>query len=118
MLEPMTVAIWRRRPGAGRRSSACDRTSGSMTAIAASKHPARLDLFRRVLIASASIPGMFAPTFIDVESDGKRFAEMHVDGGVISNVGSRGLAARQATEPIHVTSQALYHRQRKAGTRL
>jgi hypothetical protein len=58
----------------------------NMTAIAASKHPARLDLFRRVLIASASIPGMFAPTFIDVESDGKRFAEMHVDGGVISNV--------------------------------
>jgi predicted acylesterase/phospholipase RssA len=58
----------------------------NMTAIAASEHPARLDLFRRVLIASASIPGMFAPTFIDVESDGKRFAEMHVDGAVTSNV--------------------------------
>jgi predicted acylesterase/phospholipase RssA len=57
-----------------------------MTAIAASDHPARLDLFRRVLIASVSIPGVFAPTFIDVETDGKRFAEMHVDGGVISNV--------------------------------
>jgi hypothetical protein len=58
----------------------------NMTAIAASQHPARLDLFRRVLIASASIPGMFAPTLIDVESDGKRFAEMHVDGAVTSNV--------------------------------
>jgi hypothetical protein len=58
----------------------------NMTAIAASDHPGRLDLFRRVLIASASIPGIFAPTFIDVETDGKRFSEMHVDGSVISNV--------------------------------
>jgi hypothetical protein len=58
----------------------------NMTAIAASDHPGRLDLFRRVLIASASIPGVFAPTFIDVETDDKRFAEMHVDGSVISNV--------------------------------
>jgi predicted acylesterase/phospholipase RssA len=57
-----------------------------MTAIAASDHPGRLELFRRVLIASVSIPGVFAPTFIDVETDGKRFAEMHVDGGVTSNV--------------------------------
>ena len=31
-------------------------------------------------------PGIFAPTFIDVETDDKRFAEMHVDGSVISNV--------------------------------
>jgi hypothetical protein len=58
----------------------------NLTAIAASGHPGRLDLFRRVLIASASIPGIFAPTFIDVETDDKRFAEMHVDGSVISNV--------------------------------
>jgi patatin-like phospholipase/acyl hydrolase len=58
----------------------------NLTAIAASEHPGRLDLFRRVLIASASIPGIFAPTFIDVETDNKRFAEMHVDGSVISNV--------------------------------
>jgi Patatin-like phospholipase len=57
-----------------------------MTAIAASDHPGRLELFRRVLIASVSIPGVFAPTFIDVEADGKRFAEMHVDGGVTSNI--------------------------------
>jgi predicted patatin/cPLA2 family phospholipase len=58
----------------------------NMTAIAASDQPERLDLFRRLLIASASIPGVFAPTFIDVETGGKRFAEMHVDGSVISSV--------------------------------
>jgi hypothetical protein len=39
-------------------------------------------LFRDVLLASASVPGAFPPVLIDVEADGKRFAEMHVDGGV------------------------------------
>jgi predicted acylesterase/phospholipase RssA len=57
-----------------------------MTAIAASGHPGRYQLFQRVLMASASPPGVFAPTFIAVESDDKHFSEMHVDGSVISNV--------------------------------
>jgi len=38
-------------------------------------------LFRSVLLASASVPGGFPPVLIDVEANGKRFAEMHVDGG-------------------------------------
>ena len=58
----------------------------NMTAIAASDQPERLDLFRRLLAASASIPGVFAPTLIELETGGKRFAEMHVDGSVISSV--------------------------------
>jgi predicted acylesterase/phospholipase RssA len=58
----------------------------NMTAIAASDQPERLNLFRRLLTASASIPGVFAPTFIEVEIGGKRFSEMHVDGSVISSV--------------------------------
>ena len=43
---------------------------------------AALNLFRTVLLASGSIPGAFPPVLIDVEGNGKRFAEMHVDGGV------------------------------------
>jgi predicted patatin/cPLA2 family phospholipase len=43
---------------------------------------AALDLFRKVLLASGSIPGAFPPVLIDVDGNGKRFAEMHVDGGV------------------------------------
>ena len=43
---------------------------------------AALNLFRSVLLASGSIPGAFPPVLIDVEGNGKRFAEMHVDGGV------------------------------------
>jgi hypothetical protein len=39
-------------------------------------------LFRDVLVASASIPGVFAPTVIAVEKAGVRYDEMHVDGDV------------------------------------
>jgi hypothetical protein len=41
-----------------------------------------LDLVRKVMIAAISIPGAFPPTFIDVEANGRKFAEMHVDGGL------------------------------------
>lgn len=58
----------------------------NMTAIASSGQPASLDLFRRVLMASASIPGVFAPMLIDVEAGTSKYAEMHVDGGITSNV--------------------------------
>ncbi len=58
----------------------------NMGAIAASGSPERLSLFRTVLAASVSIPGVFAPTFIDVVANGEHYSEMHVDGGVTSNV--------------------------------
>ena len=57
-----------------------------MGKIAASGEPSALDLFRNVLTASASIPGVFSPVLIDVEAQGRHFAEMHVDGGVTTNV--------------------------------
>lgn len=58
----------------------------NMTAIAASKEPRALELFRRILLASASIPGAFPPVMLDVEVDGVRHQEMHVDGGTIAQV--------------------------------
>jgi len=57
-----------------------------MGAIAASGHPNAKQLFKDVLIASASSPGVFAPTFIEVEANGRHFKEMHVDGGAIREV--------------------------------
>jgi predicted acylesterase/phospholipase RssA len=54
----------------------------NMGRIAASAHPERLALFRKVMLASASIPVAFPPVFFDVEVNGQRFDEMHVDGGV------------------------------------
>ncbi len=52
-------------------------------AIAASGNPGALDLFRRILLASAAVPGLFPPVLIDVEANGQRFQEMHVDGGAV-----------------------------------
>ena len=45
-----------------------------------------LDLFVSIMIASASIPAGFPPTMIDVEAGGKRYQEMHVDGGTLAQV--------------------------------
>ena len=57
-----------------------------MGAIAASGHPSARELFCRVLVASASIPVAFPPQFFKVEADGRRFDEMHGDGGVTTQV--------------------------------
>lgn len=54
-----------------------------MGAIAGSAPERRVELFRDVLLASASIPGAFPPVLIDVTGSGRRFSEMHVDGGTI-----------------------------------
>lgn len=40
-----------------------------------------LDLFRKVIMASAAIPGAFPPVNIDVTVNGQHYEEMHVDGG-------------------------------------
>ena len=58
----------------------------NMGVIASSHSPGALKLFRSIMIASASIPGAVSPVMIDVEVDGKHFQEMHVDGGVITQV--------------------------------
>jgi predicted patatin/cPLA2 family phospholipase len=54
--------------------------------LAASGAPGSLALIREILIASASIPGAFPPVMIDVEVDGRRYQEMHVDGGASTQV--------------------------------
>jgi predicted acylesterase/phospholipase RssA len=53
----------------------------NMGALAASGHPQALELFRKVLVASASVAGAFDPVYIDAEANGHHFKEMHVDGG-------------------------------------
>lgn len=54
--------------------------------IAASGEPGALKLIHDVLMASAAIPAGFPPIMIDVEAEGKRYQEMHVDGGTKSQV--------------------------------
>jgi hypothetical protein len=55
----------------------------NMGAIAAHGDDAALKLFRQVLLAAASIEGMFPPVMINVEANGRQFQEMHGDGGVL-----------------------------------
>ena len=60
----------------------------NMGLIASSGHPDALALFRKVMLASASIPVVFPPVFFEVElrPGGPRYDEMHVDGGVGARV--------------------------------
>lgn len=55
-------------------------------AIANSGHPDALGLIRKILLASASIPGAFPPVMIPVQYDGESYDELHVDGGAASQV--------------------------------
>ena len=58
----------------------------NVTKIAASHHPEALDLIRKIMLASASIPGAFPPVMFDVEANGEKFEEMHVDGSTTAQV--------------------------------
>ena len=78
----------------------------NMGAIAASGHSDALELFRNVMRASASLPILFPPVYIDVEVGGRRYDEMHVDGGIMTQVFFTGLsldlvaAARDVEAPV------------------
>jgi hypothetical protein len=58
----------------------------NMGAIAASGRPDALRLFREVILASASIPGLYPAVTIEAEANGRDFVEMHSDGGSISQI--------------------------------
>jgi len=57
-----------------------------MGAIATSGRPESLELFRKVLLASAAIPAVFPPGFVKVAAGGAVYDEMHVDGGATREV--------------------------------
>lgn len=58
----------------------------NMGAIADSKRPDALKLFQDILIASASIPGLYPAVLIKARSGGQLFEEMHSDGGSASQI--------------------------------
>lgn len=58
----------------------------NMGVIAAADRPEAFDLFRSIMLASASIPILFPPVYIPVEAGGAAYEEMHVDGGVATQV--------------------------------
>ena len=58
----------------------------NMGKLAASGHADAPELFHKIMLASAAIPGAFPPVMIDVEANGQRYQEMHVDGGATVQV--------------------------------
>jgi predicted acylesterase/phospholipase RssA len=58
----------------------------NLTLMAESRSPQALALIRKILVASAAIPGELPPALIDVEVQGRRHHEMHVDGGTTQQV--------------------------------
>jgi predicted acylesterase/phospholipase RssA len=57
-----------------------------MGAIASRGTREAADLYRDVILASSSVPGVLPPVRIKVEIDGKCYEEMHADGGVSDTV--------------------------------
>ncbi|MFZ2089258.1 MAG: patatin-like phospholipase family protein, partial [Desulfobaccales bacterium] len=57
-----------------------------MGAIAASGQPNAGKLFRQIMLASAAIPVMFPPQYLEVEAGGKKYDELHVDGGTVAEI--------------------------------
>lgn len=74
-----------------------------MGEIASRGGPAAAALFRDVLVASGSLPGIFPPKRIQTQANGVLYEEMHVDGGV--------------STPLFLMPEALL-RWRKLGQRL
>jgi hypothetical protein len=58
----------------------------NMGAIAVRGDQNAIELFRKIILASVSFPGIFPPVLISVDQEGRNYDEMHVDGGVVSQV--------------------------------
>jgi predicted acylesterase/phospholipase RssA len=57
-----------------------------MGRIAMSSNREAMALFRKILLASATLPGVFPPVRIKVRVGGQNYDELHVDGGVTRQV--------------------------------
>jgi hypothetical protein len=75
-----------------------------VTRIAMSGAPNAKQLVHDIIRASSAIPGAFPPVMFQVQVDGKSYDELHVDGGVTSQVflGATGLDWQRIGERLRV----------------
>lgn len=71
-------------------------------AIAARGHPQALALFRKILLASSALPGIFPPVYFEVEAGGQTYGEMHVDGATAAEA----LTYEYAVQPLAAALKA------------
>jgi hypothetical protein len=78
-----------------------------ITRIAASGRPDAKRLIHQVILASASIPGVFPPVRIEVAVGNLRYEELHVDGGVTSQLflSPKGIDWRRIAQRLHVDGE-------------
>jgi predicted acylesterase/phospholipase RssA len=69
--------------------------------IAASDYSKRVDLYRQVLRASAAVPGLFKPVYIQ-PSQATEAKQMHVDGGIKAPLLLRTFMLKQPANRRHV----------------
>ena len=80
-----------------------------MGAIAKAGGPKALALFRSVILASSAVPGVFPPVMIDAAAgSGKRFQEMHADGGTTAPYYLAPESVLQAKDPTPLPTRQVY----------
>jgi predicted acylesterase/phospholipase RssA len=83
-------------------------TVWNMGAIAERGDDKALALFRSVLLASASIPGIFPPVTITVQSRGQDIAELHNDGTITAPFFIAPVPVLSGTGSVHLPTKQLY----------
>lgn len=71
-------------------------------AVAASGQPQALALFRKILLASSSLPGIFPPVYFEVQAGGQTYEEMHVDGATVGDA----ITYEHAVQPLATMQKA------------
>lgn len=74
-------------------------------AIANSGNKDGLKLFHKIMLASAAVPGVFKPVFINVTVGGRTYQEIHVDGGVTAQVFLFPLKTRRADRDLFLENK-------------
>jgi len=80
----------------------------NLGAIAARGDDKALALFRAVLLASASIPGIFPPVMIEAQSRGKDLQELHNDGTITAPFFIAPVSVLAGTGTVHLPTKQLY----------
>jgi predicted acylesterase/phospholipase RssA len=90
-----------------------------LTKIAASGAPGARRLIGDVILASCSVPGLFRPVLLEVEAAGRRYDELHVDGGVTSQlfIGPSGYDWQRAVAILDVQGKPQVYVLRNARSR-
>ncbi len=57
-----------------------------MGALASKGGERAVEMFRKIMLASCSFPVMLPPVYFQVEAFGRRYDEMHADGGVVGGI--------------------------------